>query len=338
MNDNDFFPTVGGRLLRTTDLRAAYGITADPYWDFGWIPPHARTEEDEQAIDLAHQSIEQRASFAPIFNSASDSYDLTDLWRHPTVQAALGFVFPGIWQLTGSCVGAGGGNVHFSLAAEEVIRLGDHEQIIIPFWPIPYGRSRYHCGMRGRGEGSNESQWAKAALEDGVVESTEAGLPQFNQIDGGLQLTSGIEMEWSAGDRAPCTNWLPKSRKHLVKKVIRCNTADDVRDAIVSGCPVGQGSMYGFNTSLSSEGDPIGNRGPQWSHKMSIQAYRIHPQRGEEFKMVNQWGKYHRGYIWAWVPQKDVKWICDTSPGEVLAYSQFEGVPSNEWLDWGSIW
>lgn len=337
MNDDAFFKTVGGRHVRELDTKAAYGVDVPEYWDFGWMPEHVRNDQDWKLWETAQNLIEQTPRFNPKFNSANDSYDLTELWSHPTVQGALGFIFPGIWQLTGSCVGAGGGNVVFSIAAQEVIRLGDKEQIIVPFWPIPYGRSRYHGGMRGRGEGSNESTWAKAIIEDGVVASSEAGLPLFKRLDGGIQFTEAIEYEWSAGDRAPCTNWLPKSRKHLIHKAIRCRTADDVRDAVVSGCPVGQGSMYGFNTRLD-DGDPVGARGPQWSHKMSIQGFRVHPKRGEEFKMVNQWGKYHQGYVWAWIPKKDVQWICDTSPGEVIAYSQFDGVPSNDWLDWSNLW
>src|SRR5437870_12885287 len=170
-------------------------------WDFGWRSPEVRTPREMACHAAALASM-------PAFRIDGAGNDdkkvcLWDCWRHPTVVAETGGkVFPGFHQLTGSCVGNGGGNTVFSLAAVEVVRLGDPEQALIPFWPLPYGRSRALAGMHGRGEGSMGSSFAQAMRDDGIVEASLNGLPAFKDDDG-IYYTAGIEMTWSDGDRVP---------------------------------------------------------------------------------------------------------------------------------------
>ena len=124
---------------------------------------------------------------------------LTDFWKHPTVTTTVGYPYPGILQNTGSCVGAGGGNCIFTLAAIEVARNGDAEEALVPFWLLTYGRSRYDAGMRGRGEGSLGSTFAQASREDGIIPATLAGLPKFTNAEDALSWGADAEMTWSDG-------------------------------------------------------------------------------------------------------------------------------------------
>lgn len=239
-----------------------------------------------------------------------------------------------------NCVGAGGGNVIATLAFIEVIRLGDPEQALIPFWLLPYGRSRFLGGMRGPGEGSNGSFFAEAMLKDGVVEAKLSELPQPSPDDGMLTWGSSAEMKWSDGG-AVSADWLAKSRKHLVKSAAKLSSADQVRDAIRNGFPVTCASMYAHRPSVT--GTPpvlLGRKSGEWSHQMSIQAWWKHPSLGEIFWLQNQWGGSAHGSDPAggppggvWITKADVDWICRD---EVYAFSQFDGFPATT-FDWSKM-
>lgn len=328
------YASVGGRRPPWEETVNQYASAAEivnhgqEVWDFGWIPEAARDEETQQAYQEATDSFVPFQLEGSMNEQAQEAkVDLTDLWKHQVATSAIGMEFPGIWQLTGSCVGAGGGNILFTLQCVEVIQLRDNEEVKIPLWLLPYGRGRFYCGSRGRGEGSLESCEAKAHQEDGFLGANDdPAFPKYKVLDGGIQYTSAIEYEWSAGDRAPCTTYLDRSRKHLIKTVGIPKDAGEVRTAIRNGYPCGQGSMYGMNVTLDDEGTPLGKRGPRWSHKMTILGQWDHPKHGPLYKMVNQWGKAHRGFIWAWIPEVDVDWICKT--GEMRCYSAMDGFPA----------
>jgi hypothetical protein len=330
------YGSVGGKPMSFTNPEAPSDL-----WDFGWIPPEARNQVQEQSH---HEAAQEMPRFAIEGKEASDvkKVCLFDIWNHPLVVESNGFAFPGIHQLTGSCVGAGGGNVAFTLASWEVVRLNDPEIAYIPFWLLPYGRSRYYLGDRGRGEGSTGSTFAKAAKEDGFVKATHPGLPKFTNNDG-LVWGSSVEYSWSDGDDPQTMNLLPESRKHLVQTTARCRNADEVRQAICNGFPCTEASMYGFNARVEGEGSDavlIGRRGPRWSHQMGLIAWWEHPKFGELFFDMNQWGQGAHGKDpsggpagGVWIPKADVEWICQTSD-EVYAFSQFQGFPSQKipWL------
>jgi hypothetical protein len=301
----------------------------------GWIPPGQRTDVQQ----AAHEKI---VAAMPKFHIQGKTvyddkkYCLFDLWKHPSVVSAIGFEWSGIHQFTGSCVGAGGGNTVFSTMAWEVLRLNDPEQIVVPFWLLPYGRSRYYMGDRGPGEGSLGSCFARAIREDGILPAKSAGLPTFNNNDG-VCWGGNVEMSWSDGDAQQTMDRLSESRKHPVKTTAELKSADQVRDALVNGYAVSEASMYGFNPRVEGSGAEavlIGRRGPQWSHQMSFHGWWEHPRFGELFWLQNQWGLNAHGSDpsggpagGVWVPKQDVDWIC-RSDGEVYAFSQFQGFPA----------
>lgn len=325
------YASVGGKLIQAgTAFKGRQGedITVNQdYWDFGWIAPERREPFQWDALEAAEKTLSE-FKLEGKTDPTVTKVDLTEIWGHPDGVAALGFKYPGTHQLTGSCVGSGGGNTIFTLAALEVLRLNDPEQIFLPWWLYTYGRSR---GNSGPGDGSLESTWAQAAQNDGVINANEPGLglPKPDRIgELGYSYTESLEYKWSAGSRSPCKDLLEKGRKHLIKKVGIMRSADDVREAICNLYPVGEGSMYGYTDWVDADGLSLGKRGPRWSHKMCVLGWQLHPKHGELFKIVNQWagastssGKFN----YVWVPKADIDWICRD---ECRCYSQFDGFPA----------
>lgn len=319
------YTSVGGKRLKL-------GKNGSDVWSFGWIPPENR---DAQQDCLHAAAVCAMPRFAIGVGPANDAKKvcLYDLWKHPTVVQANGFEFPGIHQITGSCVGAGGGNCWMTLACVDAVTRGDAETPLVPFWLLPYGRSRYYMGDRSPGEGSMGSTFARAAREDGVIPANTPGLPTFTNNDQ-LVWGSSVEYAWSDGDAPQTMNLLDKSRKHLVKTTAQCRSGDDVREAIKNGYPCTAASMYAHNGGRV-QGEPaclLASRSGSWSHQMSILAWWEHPQHGEIFWLMNQWGKNAHGQDPAggppggvWIKKADVDWICRD---EVFAFSQFEGFPA----------
>lgn len=322
------YQSVGGRLV--TPARRLYGSGApEPYWNFGWVPPEERTEEQHDAHDRATSAM---PAFAVRGRSQGDvkRADLTELWKHADVVSALGHPYTGTHQLTGSCVGAGGGNVAASVSYVDAVRLGDLEKCILPFYPYTYGRSRFRCGMNGRGEGSLGSGWAEAAKKDGVLDNLSHPELHRPANSDGLVWGASVEMEWSAGDRAPCTAWLDRGVKHPIRTVSRARNASDVRQGLINLFPATCASMYGF-TARVHKGVLLGTKGPRWAHQMSLQAFWDHPELGPLYWLHNQWGLEFHGRCptgmpggGAWITEVDVDWICRD---EVFIFSQYDGYP-----------
>jgi hypothetical protein len=300
-------------------------------WNFGWLHPDQRTDEQQAEHIKAVGAMPRFAIQGEDRSEDADKALLFELWKHPHVVEANGFEYPGVHQVTGSCVGAGGGNALMTLACVEAIRLGEPEQALIPFWLLPYGRSRFYCGMKTPGEGSLGSCFARAAKEDGVIPAKTAGLPSFDNSDG-LVWGSRTEMSWSDGDAKQTLDLLGESRKHLVQTVAQCANSEDVRKALFNGYPCTAASMYAHKPSVTS--DPpvlLGRRSGSWSHQMSILGCWNHPKLGWIFWLQNQWGDAHGhdpagGPIGGvWITADDVSWICRD---EVFAFSQFQGFPA----------
>lgn len=334
---------VGGKEVSILEAKERYGANiTQPYIDFGAMPRFSWGEPMEKA---AHEAVSNLRKFAIQGKSADDTdrADLFAFWRAEEVKAALGFEYPGIHQLTGSCVGAGFGNVAFTTSIIEVLRLKQPELITIPFWLFTYGRGRFRGGMRSPGEGSSGSVMAEAALKDGIVEATRAGLPQFKNSDG-LVWGSNIEISWSDGDAKQSLDLLPFAQKHLFKSVAKLKSADEVRQAIINGYSVTEASMYGFSPRVEGEGADallLGRRGPRWAHQMSIQSYRKHPKFGPVYWCHNQWGlNAHGKDPWGgpaggvWILEQDVDWFIRDGD-ECFAYSQFDGFPAQDIFSWG---
>lgn len=313
----------------------------------GWIQPEIRSELQHNRHE---QCLEEMPRFEITGRSEALKYGFLDdekillpeLWKHPVVVQENGIEFTGIHQITGSCVGAGGGNCMMTLIMIEVIRLGDPEKALIPFWLLPYGRSRYYLGDRGPGEGSTGGTFAKAMKEDGVIPANLPELPKFTNSDG-LVWGQQAEMKWSDGDNPDTMRLLPEARKHVVKTAAQCRSTDEVRQAIQNGYPCTCASNWGGQMRIQPSGNPpclLNRKAGTWNHQMSVLGWWQHPQHGELFWIQNQWGLRAHGEDPAggppggfWVKQADMAYIVRQN--ETFAFSQHQGFPGQPNLvDW----
>jgi hypothetical protein len=340
--DTAFLRSVGGEQLAL--MRQAWstptGHTSGGetvVWNFGWLPEEMRTEQQHEAHEAAVGLMPRfLITGTPAGDANEDGANLTATWKHAEVIAANGSEFTGTHQLTGSCVGAGGGNMWATLAFHEAIVGAEPELPKVPFWLLPYGRSRYYCGMKTPGEGSLGSCFARAAVEDGTLEYDRAGLPQPTSRDDGWIWGRNVELSWSDGDARQSLDALEHSRKHLIKTAAQCRSASDVWQALTNGYPVTCASMYAHNGGrVQGEGKDavlLASRSGSWAHQMSILACRKHPQFGNLFWLHNQWGLRAHGICptgmppgGVWIKASDVDWICRD---EVYAFSAYSGFPS----------
>lgn len=314
-------------------------------YPLGWIPFHARTGEMDDAHNAA---LAKMRPFAAIEGTAPDPgpyVNLMETWKHPSVVAALGFEFPGIHQLTGSCVGAGGGNAIFTLAAIEVLLKNDPEQIILPFWLHPYGISRKLIGERTEGEGSLGSAFAEAA-KLGCYSQTEPGLPPFEQNDG-LVWGERTEMKWSNGVAIP-QEWVSLALKHPVKSTTPVKSAADGRNKIRNLYPLTFASPWYMNPGsekLQGSKEPcmVGSLSGNGGHQTTILAVWDHSELGLLFLNVNQWGlkvyktdpKTGLGCA-TWMTERDFEKVARSGDGEIYDFSQYDGYPAQT-KPWSSI-
>lgn len=311
----------------------AYG--ADPaqqVWGFGWIPPDDRTSEEQQIVEA---TIAEMPRFE-ISGRKSDDPKKAVMWECSKV-VNNGQHFRTFYQKTGSCVGNGGGQATWYLSAVEVVRLKDPEQALLPFYLLPYGRSRMYAGMRGRGDGSFGSAFAKAIRTDGVLPANTEGLPKYTD-EGGISWGSSAEYEWSDGE-AIAAKWLEKSRKYIVKTTAQLKSADDAREALRNYYPCTIASDWGGQMSPSvQDGVLLNRRVTTWQHQMSLQGWWDHPTLGEIFYILNSWGVGAHGQPpddsppgGFWVKKADVENIV--RQGDSFAFSQFDGFPAQD-LSW----
>ena len=240
-----------------------------------------------------------------------------------------------------NCVGVGGGNMLFTLNATDVLLRGNVEGIVVPFWPLPYGRSRYYCGDRGQGEGSLGSTFAKAVMTDGTLDATESTLPPFTTTDMYFW-GEATEMKWSDGSAVP-SNLLTESRTHIVKTATPLHSAQEVWDAIANGYPVTRAFEYFCNPnsdSIQGTGDNavcMGKYDGQGGHQETWLGIYNHPTLGKLIWEQNTWGSTDqiykadpaggaRGGVWQTFDNVDK--MCQLSDSEVFAFSGFEGYPA----------
>jgi hypothetical protein len=297
----------------------------------GWIPPADRSAEAAAAHGVV------MATTPPLFvaglSAAADEtkVSLWDCWK-----PGFGREWPGVHQITGSCVGAGGGNALFSLACADVVRRRDPERVEVPFWLLPYGISRMLGGLNSRGDGSFGSTFARAVREFGHLPAGGEGLPPYSEPDG-LVWGQKAELDWSQGSKIP-DRYLEAARPYLVRSTAVCRTADDVRDAVKNYYAVTCASNWGgqMRPGVSGSGADarlVNRRATTWNHQMSVQGWEDNPTHGELFFILNQWGRDAHGRCPSgapaggfWVKKKDMQDIV--SQGETFAFSQFDGFPA----------
>ena len=293
----------------------------------GWIPPIERDSGADRDNEAWAASLPRFQIIGRSSNENASKVYLWDAWKRAYPQG-----YPGIRQVTGSCVGAGGGNALFTLACCDVVVRRDPERVEVPNWLLPYGKSREFAGLRGRGEGSWGTTFARAVREVGHTPATLEGLPTFRS-DNGLVWGREAELQWSDGASIP-EQWLTRARPHLVRTTARCDSTDDVRAAIINGYPLTCASNWGGLMQCPVVHDRLLNRRRgTWMHQMSIIGWEDHSRLGEIFYVMNQWGQAAHGACPSgaprggfWVGRQDMADIV--SQREVFAFSEFQGFPA----------
>lgn len=299
----------------------------------GWVPP----DERDATGNAAHAAV--IGSTADLMIAGASVYAnvtkvcLWDCWKPARPEG-----WNGVHQITGSCVGAGGGNALFSLAAADVVKRRDPERVEVPFWLLPYGVSRMLGGMNDRGEGSFGSTFADAIRKYGHVPANTQGLPPWKDTDG-LIWGEKAELDWSQGKKIPET-YMNQAKPYLVKSTAICQSADDVREAIKNFYAVTCASNWGGQMRPGVRGSGanaalVNSRVTTWNHQMSVHGWWDNPELGELFYIMNQWGLDTHGRCPSgappggfWVKRADMDYIV--RQGETFALSQFDGFPGVE--------
>lgn len=317
----------------------------------GWIEPSQRTVDQTAAHQLALASMPNFA-LAPVVTAGPVKVDLTQFWKDPDVVVDVGFEFTGFHQLTGSCVGASAGNAIFTLAAIQRKLAENPTKAFLPWWPFPYGRTRYNEGDRGQGEGAVDSIMGQTLIKEGVFAATESGLPQF-KTDDGLYLTTNLEYQWSDGNSSTVTKWLPTAKVHPLGAAAALYSTQDIKTAILNGYPVLDGcSMFIGNGRVVGSGDTAYVRGQydgRGGHSTCIKGYWDHPNDGPLFLYSNQWptNTYPKdpagaGRCCVWMTEAELGKLFSRyggDGGETMALSHLNWFPAqvDKILDWAQI-
>lgn len=312
----------------------------------GFIIPSARTVEQRAANSRALARMPKFALNAQL-PTGPVKVDLTQFWKRSEVVQDVGFEFNGFWQLTGSCVGASAGNAVFTLAAVQRC-LSDHPtKVFLPFWPFAYGKTRYAEGDRGQGEGAVDSVMGEILHRMGTLESTHAGLPQFQRTADGICLTERTEMQWSDGGKID-PKWDPLALPQTVGTVAPLTGVQDIRLGIINGYPCLNGCAYyvgngrlvgtGSNAYVGGRYDAAGG------HSTCFLGYWDHPIDGPLYLYSNQWptsvypiDPAGSGRCCVWLKESEVEKLFRNGGdnGETMALSHLNYFPAQpKVLDW----
>lgn len=305
----------------------------------GYIPPDQRNVEQIKVADIILSSM-PRFGIRGSFPMAERRYAL---WKAAVI--LTGKHLPYNFQQTGSCVGAGGGNMlKTGMCVEIVVKGETAEEYREPWWLYTYGRSRFHAGLRGPGEGSMGAAWAKAITEDGIFEIDPEGapdLPDYKVQSGWIVQPAAIEKQWSDGAKIADT-WLKLGKQHLYKTAARLRSAAECAEALINGYCITQASSFGFSPMVPRPvGTPpvrlVKSWNGSWNHQTWIDEYWDHPELGEIFRWGNNWGAGAHGSPTADEPTGGVyithavlDQICKSRDSEVFAFSVFDGFPARE--------
>jgi len=305
----------------------------------GWIPFEERTRHQMRVRDKFLASIDD---FNIIGNPIKGDDTKVARLSHFGKLINGGKFLPTFWQFTGSCVGQGWSQAVRHLSIIEILKLGQPELALMPWFGYIYGRSRTRGGLNGRGEGSFGSAAAEAVLKDGVIHCGENGVPTpAFSIDGNNSLiwgrdratASSNEMVWSDGARIS-QNLITQGRKNLVKSAAQVTTAKQVVEALLNGYPVPVASNAGFERMERKNGKLWGRRSGTWMHQMlwidvdltgpdpavltwNSWSTTAHPRPEDDSPP----GSF-------WITLDDVEFMA--RQGDTFAISQFDGFPAQK--------
>lgn len=258
----------------------------------GWIAPIDRDATQQAAHAAAVAAMPRFALGAADIPTGPLDIRLYKAWGHPDVIADCGGVtFDRFHQLTGSCVGAGGGNALFTLIAMQRLLSSGATRAFIPWWPHPYGKSRELAGFRGRGEGSLGSTFFEALKKYGVpdaLEATTQGIPGFHDTDG-LTLTSSQEMNWSDGGSSLVNGFNDEAMKRPLGSGQEIKDIVGIRAALANGYPITFACDRYIGHASVQSGYVIGSWDSSGGHQQSLHAVVDDANLGPLYWAQNNW-------------------------------------------------
>lgn len=341
----DFLKSVGGKPIAKGRRRFAKGIEETTAWNFGLIVDPSVKGRQPDELTMGEEQINYDAEAKkemPRFSIKGTYKDVEKalLWELRPRVPKHEEIFRVFFQETGSCVGNGVGQAVRELSLVEVHRKGDPELVLLPFYLLPYGKSREYAGLRGRGEGSWGTSAAKAIRQDGILPADTEGLEKWTVKNGGITWGRNAELKWSDG-AAIEAKWLEKSRVHLVKTTALIKNTDEAFEALINGYSMTLASNWGGMMQCQVQGEPgvlMNRRTGVWNHQMCCIGGWQHPSLGLIFFILNSWGDGAHGTCPSgapkggfWIKASDFQNIIDQD--EVFAFSQFQGFPAQE-IDW----
>jgi len=262
----------------------------DTLINFGWKDEIDRTDEENHAN---YQMIADMASFtAPsIKDKTPAKVVLTDVW-----EKFMGSIYEVWLQITGACVGYGGGQMGTLSGAMEHIMHGDIDVPKILSLLMPYGIGRFLGGMKGEGEGSFGSVQARAMTEYGMyaVDDKSVPMPRWYKQRGGWTYGRKEELWWSHGGRTKKErpDAIELGKKHLFGSANKMTSVDDLCHSLLKGCACTIASNRGFEMT-NNQNDGLLLLAPRgvWQHQMGFIGYWEHPTlRKRLLAILNNWG------------------------------------------------
>ncbi len=264
----------------------------------GWVKPADRTQEQNDAHDAAMAAMPKFALGASDIPTGPLNIQLDLGWSHPDVVADTGITFDRFHQLTGSCVGAGGGNALYTLICVQRLLTDGATKAFVPWWLHPYGLSRAIAGFRGRGEGSLGSTFFEALKRYGVPDAAEAvaqGIAGFKDEDG-FTVTSKQEMDWSDGNSALVTGFNDEAIRRPLGSGTEVKDYVQARAAIANGSPltfacdryIGNGRVV---TGAGGKKYVVGKWDSNGGHQQYVTGVVDDAVLGPMFKTGNNWPK-----------------------------------------------
>lgn len=263
--------------------------------NLGWVEPQDRTKEQQDADDEAKGLMPAFALSPSQAPTGKQNVRLYKGWSDPKVVEDTKILFDRFHQMTGSCVGAGGGTALYTLLCVQRLLTQGATKAFVPWWLHPYGQSRRLGGFRGRGEGSFGSTFFRALKEYGVPDAAEAtaqGVKGFNDGDG-FSVSAQQEMEWSDGNSSIVKSFNDEAIRRPLGSGTQLRDVASIRTAILNGSPVtwacgrfinsGRVRGSGENACVTGRFDSRGG------HQTSLLAVWDHPELGPLYWNQNNW-------------------------------------------------
>lgn len=290
----------------------------DDLGQFGWLGPAMAIEAWEQIGDQFQPFALTGERSEPRRVVAWDSWESLGFDINRTILHR---------QETGDCVSYGAAIVVAAVAAYEIHRLGQLEQLRVPYPPYLYGISRLMPeggnGRLGRSAGSLGSWMADTIRKYGVLCSDYEGVPDYS---------GSVADQWGY-DIRNLRPFIDEADDHLIRETARIRSIDALVDAIGNGYFCTIASMRGYRMSLDDhDGKSWFVGSDQWPHQMSVCGMDVKPELC--FYRRNSWGTAHGRQLdgpdgGGWITAKSLEREIEDAGTECFAFSLFDGWPTD---------